>query len=336
MNEEKQPRPAAPDPSVRQGREATAIKTNRQPRIPSRKMLLTVCTGVLVLAFSAIPALALWLGDAQLLTQPHERTRQAGALALTSDDLYLTRILKKNSQRDALNNGYTNLNSLTNPVNMNWISNTEVLELLDTAYGAGFLPEELWSYCSGHIEQSFSSSDRLGFLYYIAYGTDAVYTRSEYCYTVGFTVENETQKVVSVYVSIPLGFEPPALQKQAILEAYRDYLELNVFEGWEDPADTWFAGSALYSPRAEVMLFCDTGSHQAPSYNGPVVSVYDPTGNYYYRSFYCLNASSVPEETVRSWQEYTRSFPAGTDVWHRGGAVEDAGAELFAGGEPLG
>lgn len=318
-----------------QGEYSPAMHAKKQPRGLSR-MLLAVCTGVLALAFSAVPALSLWLNDTQLLAQPHERTGQAGALALTSDDLYLTRILKKSSQRDAFGSGYTNLNNLTNPVNMNWTSNEEILDLLNTVYEAGILPAELWSYCSEHITQSFAASDNLGFVYYIAYGMDSIYISSEYHYVVGFTVENESQKVVGMYVSVPPGFEPPAVQKQALLEAYRDYLELDVFERWEDPADTFFAGSALYSPGAEAMLFCDTGSYRSHAYNGPQISIYDTNGNDYDRSYYCLNAFSYPEETVRGWQEYTRSFPAGTDVWHRGYAAEDADAEFAAGEEALG
>ena len=350
MNREKQPRLAAPGSFDGRGSETATIKAVRaaegnaagtkekHPRGYARKKLLTVCTGILVLAFSAIPALALWLGDVQLLAQPHERTRQAGALALTSDDLYLTRILKKNGQRNTANDYYwqSDYYSLTNPDNMNWCSTRDVLDLLDTVYEAGLLPEELWSYCSGHIEQAFTSSDRLGFLYYIAYDSDAVSDNAEYRYTVGLMVESESQKMVSVCVCVPMGYAPPALQAQTILQAYRDHLELGIFENWEDPADTWFAGRALYSPQAEVMLSCEIGSYQAQGFRGYPVSLSEPTENYDSRFYYCLNASSFPEETVRSWQEYARSFPAGTDVWHWSGGADGAGVALVTGEEPLG
>ncbi len=286
----------------------------------SRRVLLAACTGVLALAFSAVPALALWLGDAQLFAQPHERTRQAGALAPTSDDLYLTRILKKSSQQEP-----TDFYRLTYMGSMSWVANETVQGYLDVLYKANALPEEWWRYCSDHIEQSFVAADRLGFFHYTAYVADTAYTNSEFCYTVGITVEGESQKIVGVWVSVPQELSPSAPHGQAVLEAYCAYLELEAFEDWEDPADTWFAGSALYSARAEVMLFCETGSYPSRSYSGPFVSEGLPTEHFYDRRYFCLHASSVPDDTVRSWQEYARSFPKGADVWGRGGPPAASG-----------
>lgn len=191
----------------------------------SRRVLLAACTGVLALAFSAVPALALWLGDAQLFAQPHERTRQAGALAPTSDDLYLTRILKKSSQQEP-----TDFYRLTYMGSMSWVANETVQGYLDVLYKANALPEEWWRYCSDHIEQSFVAADRLGFFHYTAYVADTAYTNSEFCYTVGITVEGESQKIVGVWVSVPQELSPSAPHGQAVLEAYCAYLELEAFE----------------------------------------------------------------------------------------------------------
>ena len=47
----------------------------------ARPAAAVLCTGVLALALSAVPALTLWLGDAGLLAQPHARTQKAGAQA---------------------------------------------------------------------------------------------------------------------------------------------------------------------------------------------------------------------------------------------------------------
>ena len=68
----------------------------------ARPAAAVLCTGVLALALSAVPAPTLWLGDAGLLAQPHARTQKAGALALTGEDMYLTRVLKKYSRRGSL------------------------------------------------------------------------------------------------------------------------------------------------------------------------------------------------------------------------------------------
>lgn len=317
------------------------MNAKNEPRGLSRKILLMVCTGVLALAFSAIPLLALWLDDVQLLAQPHERTRQAGALALSSDDLYLTRILKKYSQASAVDGRF--MTALGSPGNMSWTYNATVQNYLDDLYEANVLPRDWYSYCSDNIEESYTSTDSLNFVHYISYVADATWTRSEFCYTVGLTVESESQKVIALWVSVPPtpGFPPPA---QATLEAFRAYLGLEEFDDWEDPADTWFAGCALYSPHAETMLFCETGSYESQSYvnykmepaAGYRVSQENRTDHYYPRNYYCLSASYVPEGTVRSWQEYARSFFGETDVWHRGAGTEEAGAENYAGEAPLG
>ena len=42
----------------------------------ARPAAAVLCTGVLALALSAVPALTLWLGDAGLLAQPHARTQK--------------------------------------------------------------------------------------------------------------------------------------------------------------------------------------------------------------------------------------------------------------------
>ena len=329
MNRKKRAaKPDAPDAFGAQDETGTAANAKKQPRGLSRKMLLAVCTGVLALAFSAIPALALWLNDAQLLAQPHERTRQAGALALTSDDLYLTRILKKYAQRDTLT-GYRYASF--SPDAMSWTDTTVLLDHLNALYEAGVLPADWRTYCIEQIDRrAFTSQDSLGFIHYIAYIEDE--NASDYaCYLAGITVEAESQKVIALFVSSDFVPALSAAEKDAVLAAYSSYLGLDTMEDWEDPADTWFAGSALYSPRAELMLYCETGAFQASSYRS-----YDAfNGNwgqeYFDRGYLCLHALSLPEETVRMWQDYARSFPAGTNVWGRADVYADAGGYDSAG-----
>lgn len=305
--------PDAPGAFGPQSENSTAVNAEKQPRGFSR-MLLAVCTGVLALVFSAIPALSLWLNDTQLLAQPHERTGQAGALTLTSDDLYLTRILKKYAQRDTMY-GYQSASNA--PDTMTWTAPTVLRDYLNTLYTSGVLSAEWLDY---YIEQVwgrvYNSQDSLGFTNYIAYVEDS--EAPDYaCYLVGTTVETESQKVTALFLSVDSAVTLPAMDTNAVLAAYRSYLGLDAIEDWEDPTDTWFAGNALYSPRAELMLFCESGAFQTQSYRGYDAFNGSWTDALFDRTYFCLYALSLPEETVRAWQDYARSFPEGTNVWNR-------------------
>lgn len=305
--------PGTPASSGLPGEKSAAVNEKEQPRGAWRRLLLAVCTGVLALAFSAIPALALRLNDTRLLSQPHERTGQAGAMALTSDDLYLTRVLKKYAQRNTM---YSYQSASTSPDAMARTAPTVLWDYLDTLHTSGVLPAEWRDYCSGRIySHIYGSQDSLGFTNYIAYieDTDA----PDYaCYLAGITVEAESQKVIGLFLSVDSAAALPAIDTDAVLAAYRSYLGLDAMEDWEDPADTWFAGCALYSPRAELMLFCESGVFRAGTYrNYEAFNGRNWTEEVFDRTYFCLHALSLPEETVRAWQEYARTFPAGTNVW---------------------
>lgn len=269
----------------------------------------------LVLALSAIPALTLWLGDARLLAQPHERTRQTGVLALASDDVYLTRILKKYSQRHQLQ-GYRAAELY--PDGAGYVAPNILADCLDALCAAGALPAEWRDYCASRLGDAvFLSEDSLGFVHYIAYNTDA-YAEDYACYVVGVTVERESQKAVALWASAPRELDLPQAEAAPTLEAYRAYLGLEGFGEWADPADTRFEGVGLYSPHAELMLFCETGTYRTNDYRA--YSQFDgtPWNRTFERSYFCLNAISVPAKTVSEWQAYARSFPEGTPLWGRG------------------
>ena len=134
----------------------------------ARPAAAVLCTGVLALALSAVPALTLWLGDAGLLAQPHARTQKAGALALTGEDMYLTRVLKKYSRRGSLS-GYQRAG--TSPDSMYYVEPDGLLFHVEELASAGVLPEEWAAYFMDQIGLStYQSEDSLGFVNYISYG----------------------------------------------------------------------------------------------------------------------------------------------------------------------
>ena len=160
----------------------------------ARPAAAVLCTGVLALALSAVPALTLWLGDAGLLAQPHARTQKAGALALTGEDMYLTRVLKKYSRRGSLS-GYQRAG--TSPDSMYYVEPDGLLFHVEELASAGVLPEEWAAYFMDQIGLStYQSEDSLGFVNYISYGR-----RDENLgyYIIGVTVESQSQKVVGLW-----------------------------------------------------------------------------------------------------------------------------------------
>ena len=155
----------------------------------ARPAAAVLCTGVLALALSAVPALTLWLGDAGLLAQPHARTQKAGALALTGEDMYLTRVLKKYSRRGSLS-GYQRAG--TSPDSMYYVEPDGLLFHVEELASAGVLPEEWAAYFMDQIGLStYQSEDSLGFVNYISYGR-----RDENLgyYIIGVTVESQSQR----------------------------------------------------------------------------------------------------------------------------------------------
>ena len=123
-------------------------------------------------------------------------------------------------------------------------------------------------------------------------------------------MEAESQKVIALFLSVDRTAALPAIEKDSVLAAYRSYLGLDAMEDWADPADTWFAGSALYSPQAELMLYCEAGVFQTDSYRSYNSFGGGGTSQEFDRSYFCLYTLSLPEETVHMWQDYARSFPA--------------------------
>ena len=291
------------------------------------------CAAALVLALSAIPVLTLWLNDARLLAQPHERTRQTGVLALTSDDVYLTRIPKKYSQRHQLQ-GYQAAPTYLD--GMSYASPNVLAGCLDALCEAGALPAEWRDYCASFLGDTvFSSEDSLGFVHYVAYNADA-YAEDYACYIVGVTVERESQKVIALWASAPWELNLPQPETTPTLEAYRAYLGLEGFGEWADPANTRFEGVGLYSPRAELMLFYETGVYWANDYGSYRQFGGTPLNRSFERSYFCLNALSVSAKTVSEWQAYARSFPEGTPLWGRSEEDNTSKTEEHAFEEALG
>ena len=118
----------------------------------ARPAAAVLCTGVLALALSAVPAL----------------TQKAGALALTGEDMYLTRVLKKYSRRGSLS-GYQRAG--TSPDSMYYVEPDGLLFHVEELASAGVLPEEWAAYFMDQIGLStYQSEDSLGFVNYISYG----------------------------------------------------------------------------------------------------------------------------------------------------------------------
>lgn len=262
-----------------------------------RPALAVVCTALAALAVSFVPALALRLGDASLLAQPHARTRQAGAISLTGDDLYLTRVLKKFTGRDALN-GYQAASLW--PSGMSSVEPSEMMDYVRQLADAGVLDAAWLAYLEDQVGMStYVGEDSLGFVSYITYGR-----RDENIgyYLLGITVERQTQKVVGLWATAEpeLGIEPPDME--AVLTAYTAYLELDVLGDWVVPVDTDYEYGGLYSPSAGLLLTCSDGLYTTipnPEFN---------LGGTSLRQYFGLNSVSVEPQTVQAWQEYTRSF----------------------------
>ncbi len=266
----------------------------------ARPAAAVLCTGVLALALSAVPALTLWLGDAGLLAQPHARTQKAGALALTGEDMYLTRVLKKYSRRGSLS-GYQRAG--TSPDSMYYVEPDGLLFHVEELASAGVLPEEWAAYFMDQIGLStYQSEDSLGFVNYISYGR-----RDENLgyYIIGVTVESQSQKVVGLWGTAEewAGLQEP--DAPAVLAAYKTYLGMDSLADWAGPEGTKYAENGLYSASAGLLLACQSGFYVAyPDYTFEA-------GGDQQRMYFSLSAASVEESTVRGWQEYQRSFGAG-------------------------
>ncbi|WP_192959963.1 hypothetical protein, partial [Ruthenibacterium lactatiformans] len=246
------------------------------------------------------PALTLWLGDAGLLAQPHARTQKAGALALTGEDMYLTRVLKKYSRRGSLS-GYQRAG--TSPDSMYYVEPDGLLFHVEELASAGVLPEEWAAYFMDQIGLStYQSEDSLGFVNYISYGR-----RDENLgyYIIGVTVESQSQKVVGLWGTAEEWAGLPEPDAPAVLAAYKTYLGMDSLADWAGPEGTKYAENGLYSASAGLLLACQSGFYVAyPDYTFEA-------GGDQQRMYFSLSAASVEESTVRGWQEYQRSFGAG-------------------------
>lgn len=264
-----------------------------------RPAVAVLCTGALALALSSVPALTLWLGDAGLLARPHARTQQAGALALTGEDMYLTRVLKKYSQRNH-SSGYQWAGN--SPGSMLYIEPDELLFYVEGLASAGVLPEDWAAYFTDQIGLStYRSEDSLGFVNYISYGR-----RDENLgyYIIGITVEGQTGMVTGLWGTAEDGAGLSEPNAQTVLAAYKKYLGMDTLSDWAAPADTKYAQNGLYSASAGLLLVCQSGAYvTSPDYT------FEMDGEQQ-RKYFSLSAASAEESTVRAWQEYRRSYGA--------------------------
>ena len=111
----------------------------------ARPAAAVLCTGVLALALSAVPALTLWLGDAGLLAQPHARTQKAGAGAYGRGYVFNAGA-EKYSRRGSLS-GYQRAG--TSPDSMYYVEPDGLLFHVEELASAGVLPEEWAAYFYG-------------------------------------------------------------------------------------------------------------------------------------------------------------------------------------------
>lgn len=221
--------------------------------VHSRAARTVLATGVLALAISALPMLALRLTDIGLLTVPHARTQATGALSPKGDDLYLVRALAQRSRRAG-----STQEPLYGEVDMGYNGQMLMASYLDEMRAAGVLSEALGVPLVDGLEaddayQCTYQADTAGFL---TLALTQQQTNSRLC---ELTVESRTGKVVSARLClINAGPVDAAGAKADMLRAYCEYLGLDMLEDWAPCSGTSYGEDAVYSRDGEVLLAAGT------------------------------------------------------------------------------
>lgn len=270
-----------------------------------------LCAGVLALALSALPALTLWLGERQALAQPHARTRQAGVLSLTGDDVYLTRVLKQYAVRETPSVSESYSGASLYLYDMEQTDSGVVTAYLSELCDAGVLPQAWYNgIVSGMDSTAFTDADSLGLRHYI------VCTAPEFgagFYQIGVTVETQSQRVVGLWGCVGQDGAPPAPDAQSALGAFVRYLELEGANDWAPPAPLPYEQKCLYSANLDLLLYADSGSYLAnKDYYFSEKAGWDDEQREC--AFFCLNAMSLSADIMQKMQAFSNSFYGVPDV----------------------
>jgi len=284
------------------------MKHKKQKLLPVLAILGTV---LLIVGFSAIPVLTLWVSERAALDTPHARTAQAGAVSLTCDDMYITRMLKKLViARETVDSGYRNASYY--PDSMSCYESysaraQDIAALIETAHTEGFLPDAWYESVHGALDGPFyTSTDSLGFMNCIAYSARE---GEEGIYLIGLTVETETNAIVGMWATAGGDEALPAPDTAAVLAAYMRYLGVEQANDWGVPVDTGYAENSIYSANAELLLSVQTGEYNTwPEYT---ITQY---GVEHARRYFCLNAKYLENDKIQQYQAYTRSFAGVPDM----------------------
>ncbi len=215
-----------------------------------KALRVMVATGALMLLISALPMVALQLSDVGLLTAPHARGQATGALSPKGDDLYIVRALTQRRQQTLGEEGAPYGEGTA--IAMGYEGQMLMAGYLDEMQVADVLPGELvepFSYemeADGLYECTYQA-DTAGFLTFSLTNID---TGVELCV---LTVESHTGKVVNMRLLFMDGLLTE-LKYTELLQAYCEYLGLNVLEDWAPCTDTYYGENAIYSKNGEALL----------------------------------------------------------------------------------
>ncbi len=270
---------------------------------------------LLMAAFSALPAVSLYWSERAALDGQHARGAKAGTLSLTADDIYLTRMLKKQKTAKRGYSGHYESAAQYPISGMTLVTQStqyDLTGLLDGLRDAGVLPDAWYRSVTNAIGADFYvSADSLGFTNIIAFSHRE---EDRNAYAVGLTVEEQTRSVVGFWAAAPAADAPPAPERAAVLAAYREYLGVEAGD-WAVPVDSPYAENSLYSASMELMLSMQTGAYQtwgdwSISGEESRVSPDQP----YQRRYLCVNACWFEAARLRAAQAYERSFGGEPDA----------------------
>lgn len=265
-------------------------------------VLLTACA---IIFCSVLPLATLLNNDKKLLQGSYERTRKAGKLSLSADDIYLTRILKQYANRYSMD-GYINAQHTTSTMTQ---TDTQIIRSrLDELHNANMLTDLWYETAIADLDDAtYESHDSLGFSNYI--NVMGIPERDEFI-RAAITTEKQTDKVTGFFLAVPVkvyGQISDADTQRTDMDIVNNtitYLGLDILPDWEPLYGVSMENSAMYSEKGELLVCCSRGEYEA--YRYPHYPDYQETN--LRMNYFCVNAISMPPDTVAYWKEYESSF----------------------------
>lgn len=271
---------------------------------PLASILLTLLAIVLCLA---LPLFTMMKNNETLLRGSYERTRKAGTLSLSADDIYLTRVLKKYAGRYQIE-GYDR--AANDIFQMYAINSTVLCDYAAGLFEAQVLPEGWFRATEYWPEECYQASDSLGFTNYISVPQKT--NRGSFM-NAGMVTEKQTDKVIGYFCMLDeevysqLNLQDAGVSVPDTANAMVAYLGMDILPDWKAVEGTRQGEYALYSEKGELLVYCRQGTDNGAFYQ-------------YLRDFedramprplihyLCISAVSISPEQMQSWKEYEASF----------------------------